>query len=69
MADAKKPAATPAAPKAADSDLLGEAVTIQPPGPADAGEASQAGGSAAEPPPAEDENQPGFIGERNRPHP
>ena len=62
-------------PKAADADLLGEEVRLPR---ADTGAAEGAGGPVPavpraplmpEPPPAEDQNQPGFIGERNRPAP
>jgi hypothetical protein len=41
-----------------------------PPGAAEAGkDLAPAAAPMPEPPPAEDENQPGFIGERNRPAP
>jgi hypothetical protein len=57
-------------PPAADQDLLGDAMPmrpptseIQPPAVGDAG----AGIEGAAPGPAEDENQPGFIGNRNLP--
>lgn len=65
--------------KAADADLLGEAAVLHPPVADKAGEPGEAGEvttpvapsapAMPEPPPAEDENQPGFIGERNRPSP
>lgn len=69
--------ASEAQPKAADADLLGEPAPLKPPS-ADTPDTENeprrvlppegAGLSTLpEPPPAEDENQPGFIGERNRP--
>lgn len=55
---------------AADADLLGDSVLMKPsaftPRPAAAGAAAIEEGAA--PGPAEDENQPGFVGERNLPH-
>lgn len=65
-------------PKAADADLLGEAASLEPPHVEkadDAGKGAQspvapsapAAAPLPDPPPAEDENQPGFIGKRNRP--
>lgn len=56
-------------PKAASADLLGEAVPMPPPRVETQVPAMPAGGAMPEPAPAEDENQPGFIGERNLPHP
>jgi hypothetical protein len=65
--------ASPPSRKAADADVLGEAASLPVPGtdPAAQPETPAAPGAPAmpEPPPAEDENQPGFIGERNRPSP
>lgn len=65
--------------KAADADLLGEAAVMHPPvadKAVEQGEVAEVATPVApsapampEPPPAEDENQPGFIGERNRPAP
>jgi hypothetical protein len=66
---------SPQAPKAADADLLGEAATLKPPAAPEGSVAVPASGAIADgensrqPRPAEDENQPGFIGERNLPHP
>jgi hypothetical protein len=64
------------APTAAGDDLLGEAVILKPPGTHKGSKDAQAElpqptvvPTLPEPPPAEDENQPGFIGERNRPVP
>ena len=50
---------------AADADILGEAVPLKPPVP-EAERSVPGTGTGATP--AEDENQPGFIGERNLPH-
>jgi hypothetical protein len=67
--------ASPQAPKAADADLLGEAATLKRPAAPEGADAVPAAGGTAgdenfqQPRPAEDENQPGFIGERNLPHP
>ena len=62
--------------KAADADLLGETVRMPAPGAPGTDKAEVAADVPAagaplwtEPAPAEDENQPGFIGERNRPRP
>jgi hypothetical protein len=56
---------------AADADVLGDAVPMKPPtstqGPAANG-AAAGKEEAAAPGPAEDENHPGFMGERNSPH-
>ncbi|MDP1567139.1 MAG: hypothetical protein Q8L91_12905 [Polaromonas sp.] len=66
--------------KAAVADLLGEAAVMLPPvvdKTVEQGEVAEvatpvvapSAPAMPEPPPAEDENQPGFIGERNRPAP
>jgi hypothetical protein len=57
--------------KAADADLLGEAVPLPVPADADP-EVNVPAPSLSpmpEPGPADDQNHPGFIGERNRPAP
>jgi len=62
----------PAPPKAADADLLGEAVPLQPPAmptPDAQPLSSESKAARAQAPAAKDENQAGFIGERNRPLP
>ena len=61
-------------PKAADADLLGEATNLELPEATDVSSADMEPTPAEsdnfqQPRPAEDENQPGFIGERNVPHP
>lgn len=55
--------------KAADSDVLGEAVSMPAPDATGQVPVGPSDPKAPEPPPTEDENQPGFIGERNRPRP
>lgn len=63
---------TPAVPQSADTDLLGEAVPLKPPQPPvplrKTSDAQVDKNQKPEPEPSEDENQPGFIGERNLPH-
>jgi len=61
-----------AQPKAAQDDLLGQAVPLQPPSVplADGQQAVQQGREDEEmsdAPPAQDENQAGFIGQRHQP--
>jgi hypothetical protein len=55
---------------AADADLLGDSVPMKPPASTQRPAADGAGArnERGEPGPAEDENQPGFLGERNSPH-
>lgn len=58
-------------PRAADADLLGDSVPFMPPTldtEAPAAGAAKAGNEGATPGPAEDENRPGFVGDRNLPH-
>jgi hypothetical protein len=59
-----------AGPHAADADLLGDAVPMKPPAPTQRPPAASAadGKQGAAPGPAEDENQPSLLGERNLPH-
>jgi hypothetical protein len=67
-----KPASRTAA---AQADLLGEATPLKPPAATEtaAGSGGLPGsapkGATTRPKPADDENQAGFIGERNVPHP
>lgn len=65
------PPSPPSERKAADADLLGEAVTLPLSGRSARSQAPTVPGVPVmpAPAPAEDENQPGFIGERNRPAP
>ncbi|MDB5845733.1 MAG: hypothetical protein JWP79_3043 [Polaromonas sp.] len=70
-----KPLSEPVAPSDAaplvQADVLGEATPLKPPvAPAEqAGERTAQATKDSDPQPAQDENQPGFIGERNLPHP
>ncbi|MES2976779.1 MAG: hypothetical protein V4731_00020 [Pseudomonadota bacterium] len=70
----KPPADLKDTPTSAEADLLGEETSLVPPDsegqPFSQPMAGQAAaGNLQQPQPAEDENQPGFIGERNRPDP
>ena len=50
------------------ADVLGDATPLQPPAEHQPDQAAHST-NAREPRPAQDENQPGFTGERNLPHP
>jgi hypothetical protein len=63
-------------PKRADADILGEQARMRPPAeavapaqPLDTVAPDDRAGTPAATPPATDENQPSFIGERNTPSP
>jgi hypothetical protein len=56
-------------PNAAEADILGDAATMTPPTGAPSGDKENDAAEEGMPDssPSEDENRPGFIGERNRP--